>query len=195
LDRGHADFGELRKETVRKVPEVRDRRPFRSPKRRCSARFGPAIPTNTILAALLVPLFGQFQGEVRRIYLLYRFHERRELDGCDCRARSIPEMTTSSVGLGCASALVQERQDVLGKSLRDKNVRDVLLAFKYLDPRIGQHGGHGLDLCLAWVGALFADEKENRHGDLRCQLWIEGSLRLGSALSGDRVRGRHTSRP
>ena len=104
-------------------------------------------------------------------------------------------MTTSSVGLGCASALAQERHDMLGKSLWDKDVRDVLLALEYLDPRIGQHGCHGLDLCLARVGALFAKEEEQRHGDLRCQPWIEGSLRFGTALSGDRVCGRDTSRP
>lgn len=84
---------------------------------------------------------------------------------------------------------------MLGKSLWDKDVRDVLLALEYLDTRIGEHGGHGLDLCLAGIGALFANEKEHRHGDLRCQLWIEGSLCLGTALSGDRVCGRDTSRP
>ena len=104
-------------------------------------------------------------------------------------------MTTSSVGLGYASALAQKRHDMLGESLRDKDVRDVLLALEYLDPRIGQHGGHGLDLCLGGVGALFADEKEHRQVDLGCQLWIDGSLRLGTQLSGDRVCGRDSARP
>ena len=89
--------------------------------------------------------------ELRRIHLLDRFDERRELAGCDCGARSIPGLTTSSVGLGCASALAQERHDILGKSLRDKDVRDVLLALEHYDPGVGQRGRHRLDVRFGWV--------------------------------------------
>jgi hypothetical protein len=55
------------------------------------------------------------------------------------------------VGLGCASALAQERHDILGKSLRDKDVRDVLLALEHYDPGVRQRGRHRLDVRFGWV--------------------------------------------
>ena len=54
-------------------------------------------------------------------------------------------------GLGCASALAQERHDILGKSLRDKDVSDVLLALEHYDPGVGQRGRHRLDVRFGWV--------------------------------------------
>ncbi len=90
-------------------------------------------------------------GSTALITAIDRFDERRELAGCDCGARSIPGLTTSSVGLGCASALAQERHNILGKSLRDKDVRNVLLALEHYDPGVGQRGRHRLDVRFGWV--------------------------------------------
>jgi hypothetical protein len=55
------------------------------------------------------------------------------------------------VGLGCALALPQERHNILGKSLRDKDVSDVLLALKHCDPGVGQRSRHRLDVRFGWV--------------------------------------------
>ena len=59
-------FSELLRETVRKVPKVRETWPRRAPKRRYLACFGPGIPTKLTLGALLAPLFGQFRHGVLR---------------------------------------------------------------------------------------------------------------------------------
>jgi hypothetical protein len=55
------------------------------------------------------------------------------------------------VGLGCASTLAQERYNMLGKRLWDKDVRYVLLAFEHFDPGVGQRGRHRLDVRFGWV--------------------------------------------
>ena len=55
------------------------------------------------------------------------------------------------VALGCALTLPQERQNILGKSLWDKDVSDVLLAHEHYDPGVGQRGRHRLDLRFGWV--------------------------------------------
>jgi hypothetical protein len=56
-----------------------------------------------------------------------------------------------SRGLGCASTPAQERHDVFGKSLWDKDVRDVLLALEYFDQGVGQRRRHRLDVRFGWV--------------------------------------------
>ena len=55
------------------------------------------------------------------------------------------------VALGCALTLPQERQNILGKSLWDKDVSDVLLALEHYDPGVGQRSRHRLDLRFGWV--------------------------------------------
>jgi hypothetical protein len=59
------NFVECYEETVRKVPKVRQTWPPGAPKWHCSARFGPYIPAKSTFGALLIPLFGQFQGRVQ----------------------------------------------------------------------------------------------------------------------------------
>ena len=94
-----------------------------------------------------------------------------------------------------SAPVVQECHELLGENRGNEDVRDVLLALEDHYTRVGQRVGHSLDLCLVGIGALFTDEKDHRHGDLRCRLWIERGLRLGAALSGDRVRGCDAPRP
>ena len=57
-------FTQVPRETVRKVSDMAATWPVEPTKRCFSARFGLGIPTKSTLAALLVPLFGQFlEGE------------------------------------------------------------------------------------------------------------------------------------
>jgi hypothetical protein len=90
--------------------------------------------------------------ELRRIHLLEPLRRAPRVGQLRLRgSEHTRDYYVLRVGLGCASALAQERHDVLGKSLRDKDVSDVLLALKHCDPGVGQRGRNRLDVRFGWV--------------------------------------------